>query len=157
MRGRKTGDHRTFAYRRLPGRVLRDTLTAYAFISPSAVIIGVFGLFPVFFTLYVSLFRWRLARGPFSGLGNYITLFGGNPFFLAAFLTSVAGLVLSFVLFRAGRESGSRAAAVGGAALLVVSLFGIAVCLPSVVSRGDREVFDALRVTVWYCLLTVPP
>jgi len=157
MRGRKPRTHRTFARRQLPGRVLRDTLTAYAFISPSAVIIGVFGVFPVFFTLYVSLFRWRLARGPFSGLNNYIALFGGDPLFLSVLAASVAGLVLCFLLLRVGREKGSRAASLGGAGLLAVSLFGIAVSLPYVVSRGDREVFDALRVTVWYCLLTVPP
>jgi ABC-type sugar transport system permease subunit len=157
MSGRKPGVHRTFARRRLPGRLLRDTLTAYAFICPSAIIIVVFGLFPVFFTLVVSLFRWRLARGPFSGLDNYITLFGGSPVSLAGLGASIGGLVLAFVLLRGGREGGSRARAYGGAALLAVSLFGIAVVLPFVASRGDREVFDALRVTAWYCILTVPP
>ena len=157
MSGLKPGVHRTFGRRRLPGSFLRDTLTAYAFIGPSAIILGVFGLFPVFFTLFVSLFRWRLARGPFSGLNNYITLFGGNPASLAGLAASIGGLILAFVLLRAGQESGSRAKAFGGAGLLAISLCSFAIVLPFVASRGDREVFDALRVTAWYCLLTVPP
>ncbi len=157
MSGRKPGVHRTFGRRRLPGRILRDTLTAYAFIGPSAIIIAVFGLFPVFFTFFVSLFRWRLARGPFSGTGNYVTLFGANPAALGGLAVSIGGLILAFMLLRAGRERGSRPGAFAGAGLLAVSLCGIAVAVPFVVSSGDRDVFDALRVTIWYCLLTVPP
>ena len=103
MSARKPGIHRTFGRRRLPGRILRDTLTAYAFIGPSAVIMAVFGLFPVLFTFFVSLFRWRLARGPFSGLDNYVTLFGGGAAYLAALAASIGGLVLAIVLLRAGR------------------------------------------------------
>jgi multiple sugar transport system permease protein len=157
MSGRKAGTHRTFGRRRLPGRILRDTLTAYAFIGPSALVIGVFGLFPVFFTFFVSLFKWRLSPVRFSGIDNYITMFGGNPASVAALAASIGGLILAFVFLSAGRERGRRAGAYGGAALLVISLLAIAVVLPFVVASGDREVFDALRVTVWYCLLTVPP
>jgi ABC-type sugar transport system permease subunit len=132
-------------------------LTAYAFVGASALIIAVFGLFPVIFTLSVSLFRWRLTRGRFSGLENYLSLFGDNPAYLAALAASIAGLVLAAVLLRAGGQGGSRAGTYGGAGVLAGSLLGIAVFLPFLASRGDREVFDALRVTIWYCICTVPP
>ena len=136
-------------------------MTAYAFVASSALIIAVFGLFPVLFTIYVSLFRWRLARGPFNGLDNYIALFGGNPAPLAALAASVAGLVLAAVLLRGGRRAGGRAGrragTWGGAVVLAASLAGVAVFLPMLAAQGDREVFDALRVTIWYCICTVPP
>jgi multiple sugar transport system permease protein len=146
-----------FERRRFPARALHDTLTAYAFVGASALIIAVFGLFPVIFTMYVSLFRWRLSRGRFSGLENYLSLFGNNPAYLVALAGSVAGLILAAMLLRAGRQGGSRAGTYGGAGLLAASLIGIAVFLPFLASRGDREVFDALRVTIWYCICTVPP
>ncbi|MGA2640620.1 MAG: sugar ABC transporter permease [Spirochaetia bacterium] len=146
-----------FRRRRFPGRILGDTLTAYAFVGASACIIAVFGLFPVIFTLFVSLFRWRLTRGRFTGLENYISLFGDNPAYVAALAGSVAALILAAALLRAGRRGGSRAVRYGGGGLLAGALLGIAVLLPYLVSKGDREVFDALRVTIWYCICTVPP
>ncbi len=134
-------------------RRVRDALSAYLFISPSALIIAVFGIFPLFFTLYVSLFRWRLTPGPFIGLGNYGELFGARVLPVLALAASIAGLAAAAVLLRAG--GGLRISA--GLALLACSLAGLVVSLPRVVSQGDNEVFDSLRVTVWYAILTVPP
>ena len=54
------------------GRELREYLTAYAFIFPAIFLILVFGIFPVFFALYVSVHRWQLVRGDFRGLQNYL-------------------------------------------------------------------------------------
>ena len=102
-------------------------MTGYHFGVPSALIIGVFGIFPVFFTLSVSLFRRRLARGSFPGLDNYVRLFGSSP---AAF---AAGLLL-----------------------LGASLAALAAALPSLASPGDKDVYDSLRVTIWYSACTVP-
>jgi multiple sugar transport system permease protein len=134
-------------------RRLRDTLTAYLFVSPSALVIGVFGIFPLFFTLYVSLFKWRLARGSFNWLGNYATLFGSSPIALLAFIASVAGILGAAALLRS-RLSGLRRAA--GVALLICSVAGCVASLPYLASQGDKEVFDSLRVTIWYAVLTVP-
>ena len=51
---------------------IKETLTGYAFILPAYIIIGVFGLFPIAFAAYVSLFQWRITPGDFTGLGNYV-------------------------------------------------------------------------------------
>ncbi|GFR37964.1 cytochrome c biogenesis protein [Insulibacter thermoxylanivorax] len=50
----------------------RSSLTAYLFISPFFVIFAIFGLYPIIFTLYLSLFRWD-ALGPmkYVGLQNF--------------------------------------------------------------------------------------
>jgi multiple sugar transport system permease protein len=133
-------------------RSLRDTLAAYLFVSPSALIIGVFGIFPLFFTLYVSLFKWRLARGSFNWLGNYAALFGSSPVSLFAFVASLAGVVGAAALLR--KSFRGRLAA--GVALLIVSVAGCAISLPYLASQGDKGVFDSIRVTIWYAVLTVP-
>jgi multiple sugar transport system permease protein len=136
---------------------VRDTLTAYLYIGPSAVIIGIFGIFPLFFTLYVSLFKWRLARGAFAGLENYARLFGGNVLYLAAVALAIGGIALAASLIRRRTGAGGRLRLSGGLALLVVSLTALAVAMPYVASQGDGEVFDAFRVTVWYSIATVIP
>ncbi len=146
-----------FVYRRLSRRRLRDSLTAYGFVAPSALLIGVFGIFPLFFTLYVSLFRWRLARGRFSGLDNYVILLGDNPLLPAAVLAAIGGIVIAAVLLRRRPDGRGIARAIAGVVLLAASLVGLAAGLPLLAAHGDKEVYDALRVTVWYCLCTVPP
>ena len=131
---------------------MRDVLSAYLFITPSTLIIGVFGVFPLFFTVYVSLFKWRLTRGAFIGLGNYGELFGPQALPLLAFGASLAGVAAAAALVRGA--AGLRLGA--GLTLLACSLAGLALSLPRVAFQGDTEVFDSLRVTIWYALLTVP-
>ena len=135
---------------------LRDALTAYIFLSPSMLIIAVFGVFPLFFTLYVSLFKWRLSKGSFFGLGNYAILFGRSPAALLAVVAAIAAIAAGAWLAwsRAGGRGGARL--IAGILLLAVGAAGLAVSLPYLASGGDIEVFDSLRVTIWYCILTVP-
>jgi multiple sugar transport system permease protein len=133
---------------------MRDALSAYLFISPSVLIIAVFGVFPLFFTFAVSLFKWRLTRGGFLGLGNYESLFGGQPLPLLALAASIAGLVVAGLLLR--RTAGRGLQTAGGLMLLGCSLAGLILSLPRVAAQGDGEVFDSLRVTIWYSVLTVP-
>lgn len=54
------------------GRHMREYLTGYLMISPAMVLIFTFGIFPVGFALYVSLHKWRLKKGDFLGLNNYV-------------------------------------------------------------------------------------
>jgi len=60
-------------------RMWREYLTAYLMIAPSTLLIFLFGIFPVGFALYMSLQKWRLKRGDFLGLNNYITAIGRDP------------------------------------------------------------------------------
>jgi multiple sugar transport system permease protein len=148
-RGRPARSHRA-------APSVRDALTAYLYLAPSAVIIGVFAVFPLFFTLYVSLFRWRLSRGAFTGLQNYALLFGPNLLYLAATVLAVGGVVLAVFLLR-GRWGNGRLRRAGGLLVLAASLSALVVSIPYLASQGDTEVFDALRVTIWYSICTVIP
>lgn len=88
---------RTFAGRR--GRRLREYLTAYIFIAPASILIFLFGIFPVFFALYVSLHRWRIVRGDMIGLHNYVTAIG-NLTYIIAFYLGIGALVLTYFLIK---------------------------------------------------------
>lgn len=50
---------------------VKEGITGYLFILPALIIIGVFGIFPIGFAAYVSLFQWRINPGNYTGLSNY--------------------------------------------------------------------------------------
>ena len=51
---------------------VQESITGCLFILPAFIIIGLFGLFPIGFAVYVSLHRWRITQGRFLGLDNYV-------------------------------------------------------------------------------------
>ncbi|MCZ8520472.1 MULTISPECIES: carbohydrate ABC transporter permease [Paenibacillus] len=57
----------------------KETLTGWLFLGPELIGILVLYVFPVFFSLYLSLCDWNLVGGlsamKFIGLGNYVNLF----------------------------------------------------------------------------------
>ncbi len=73
-------------------REWRDYLTAYLMIAPSTILIFVFGIFPVGFALFVSLHKWRLKRGNFLGMGNYVRALDNLAYIL--FFALALGLLL---------------------------------------------------------------
>lgn len=53
-------------------RRIKEMITAYIFLLPALIIIGTFGLFPMLFSVYVSLHRWRIVPGKYLGLDHYV-------------------------------------------------------------------------------------
>jgi len=143
-------------------RMRRDTAAAYLLIAPAVLIIAVFGVFPLFFTGYISLFNWRLAPGRFLGLGNFAEALGPSAWPVAGFVAAVVGIVgASVLLQRERRRTGSAVRAAGtvraaGIVLAAGAAVLAAVSLSAMATRGDPDVFASLRVTAWYALLTVP-
>lgn len=80
---------RTISRRR---RVLVENLTAYAFLLPAALLIFIFGLFPVAFALFVSLHRWRRFPDEYIGLANYERALGGLAY--VAFFWIALGFIV---------------------------------------------------------------
>jgi cellobiose transport system permease protein len=71
-------------------RRIRKNWAAYFFISPFFILYSVFGLFGLFFSLYISLHHWDgLTPMKFRGLGNYSELFQD-----AIFWTSIRNTLL---------------------------------------------------------------
>lgn len=69
----------------------------YLFVSPYFVLFAVFGLFPLGFTLWVSLHTWRLAgEKEFTGLDNYAHLLTNDGFWNAT-VNTVAMFVMATI------------------------------------------------------------
>lgn len=58
------------------GRVLIENLQAYTFLFPAALLIFLFGLFPVGFAFFVSLHQWRRFPGEYQDLDHYVRALG---------------------------------------------------------------------------------
>ncbi|MBB4934520.1 cellobiose transport system permease protein [Lipingzhangella halophila] len=69
-------------------------LSPYLFVSPYFILFGMFGLFPVLFTFWISLHEWGLLTGNqgFIGLENYAGLLGDGKFWQA--LVNTLGIFL---------------------------------------------------------------
>ncbi len=59
----------------------RETLLAYLFLAPSALILGLFGFWPLVRAFVLSFREWRLAPGEFIGLANYQRALTSEPEF----------------------------------------------------------------------------
>ncbi|MFE9654832.1 carbohydrate ABC transporter permease [Micromonospora sp. NPDC006431] len=83
------------------------TYSPYLYIAPFFVLFGIFGLFPVLYTAYVSLFDYELLSGTkeFAGLENYRVLMADAQFWNAAYntvgiflLSTVPQLIVALII-----------------------------------------------------------
>ncbi|MEU6404320.1 sugar ABC transporter permease [Streptomyces sp. NPDC046985] len=82
-------------------------LIPYTFIAPFFLVFGIFGLYPLLYTFWVSLHHWDRLTGDagFAGLDNFRDLFADPDFYTAAFntfsiflLSTVPQLVLALAV-----------------------------------------------------------
>lgn len=132
---------------------LKDRVTAWAFMAPALVVLGVFGLFPIGYAFFVSLHHWRVKRGAFLGFEHYSRALG-DPLYVAL-------LVLGLALFcavrrwpiRRSQRLGLRVARRGlEAATLAAAFAG----LLGIVGGGDARLFNAFKVTAFYAVCAIP-
>ncbi len=132
-------------------RRARETIEGYLFVLPAALVILVFGICPVFFTVIVSLNRWRIKPGAFIGLENYLEIFGGPRLLL--WVAAAAALLAAAAWLRRGGRVARR---LSGALAIAFAVLILLAVLPQIRASGDAEMLDSLRVTVWYSVGTVP-
>ena len=90
---------------RLHTRRFRDAPIAFFLLGPAMIILGVFGIAPLVFAVYMSLFGGKYGAGPFVGLGNFVDAFETDAFW-RSFLVTVyyaagtipATMALSFIV-----------------------------------------------------------
>jgi ABC-type sugar transport system permease subunit len=66
----------------------------YLFVSPFFILFAIFGLYPILFSLYLSLVKWDGLTVPqFVGLANFRKLFSDPSFYRAIWNTLIIGLI----------------------------------------------------------------
>jgi ABC-type sugar transport system permease subunit len=86
-------------------RHIKESINAYLFVLPAFLIIGIFGLFPLVFSVYVSLHRWRIIRGPYLGLENYVRAIDGLTYVVGLWLPILLGYVAIKALLTIHQEA----------------------------------------------------
>ncbi|MCP3764827.1 sugar ABC transporter permease [Domibacillus sp. A3M-37] len=82
--GKKQKDVTLSKSKRLLKQTTKDTISGYLFISPFFILFGVFGVFPILYTAYISFFNWNiLGTKEFVGVQNYQLLFTDPTFWTA--------------------------------------------------------------------------
>lgn len=75
-------------------RRVREALLAYAFLLPSIVIIGLFGLFPLAFAAYESTLRGlNKIVGTYDGMGNYIRAVDNLAYVIGFWIAAAAAIL----------------------------------------------------------------
>ena len=72
-----------------------DKINGYLLITPAVLIISLFGVFPVFFGMYMSVHKWKVFKGRFLGFENYNRILGD----IGSFWFFVLGLLLLIFSF----------------------------------------------------------
>ncbi|MGE7610989.1 carbohydrate ABC transporter permease [Paenibacillus sp. NPDC101420] len=72
----------------------RSRITAYTFISPFFILFSIFGLYPIFFTIYLSFFKWdALNPMKYVGMKNYELVTSDPTFWISFSNTLIMGLL----------------------------------------------------------------
>jgi multiple sugar transport system permease protein len=117
---------------------VRHILGSYVFVAPNLVAVGVFLVFPLLFSLYMSFHKWDLFSPPqFVGVDNYVQLVTKDPLFWTAFLNTVLFTVITIV---PGLVFSLLAAAALNQKLKGVGVFRAILFLPIVASMVTMSV-----------------
>ena len=83
----------------------RERRLPYVYLAPALVVLGVFGLLPVLFTVLMSVFRWDSIKGfadlRFGGLDNFVWIFVKDDWFGGALMNALWHTVVSGTLIHA--------------------------------------------------------
>src|SRR5690606_30262393 len=145
--------------RRATAQQRRDWLTGYLFVTPAALLIAIFGLFPIGYAIYMSLFRWRIRQGRFVGLDNYADVVGdgwGVAVFFGGLLLIMAAHWLWTDAFTRGDGCARTLGKVLGATVLLGSGVSIALGWRMMRATGEERFLIVLERNVYYGFGSVP-
>lgn len=157
---------------------LKEQFTGYLFVLPAFIIVFVFGLFPIGYSVYMSLFNWQVTKGKFVGADNYLKIFGDwRSLILLAI--GIGLVIFGFWVWRNAFKNQKHGAIISKIVSLVIILVGLIFFSTSwrlmseggtlikagwlaregagpVIAKGNKDFLNSLMVTLYYALGTVP-
>ncbi len=128
------------------GKLFKENLTAYLFLFPAMSLIFIFGLYPVAFSLYVSMYKWKIKQGSFRGLSNYTKAMDSLAYVIAFLIAIVlVWLAVSMLIkmWKTAAENGQRTwafllpgAIFAGATYYFIKFFVL--LLPEILLIGEK-------------------
>ena len=145
--------------RRIRWLDVKEHFTGYLFILPAIVIISMFGLFPIGYAFYMSMHHWRVKQGDFIGFENYTKALGDDFIGLLIFILGFALMMIAYFVWTAAFKSMSNRKMIVGtvtALILIGAGFAISSGWARLIEVGDTRFLEALPITLYYSLGTVP-
>lgn len=139
-------------------RRIREALEAYLFLLPGTLILFIFNLFPIGYAFYISLHKWRIKKGDFIGLANFLKALG-EPIDALYVLAGLGLLAASWMTWRkitADSSGKSMVLRAGAALMLIIGGLGLVLGFPKMLENGDKVLFESLLITFFYSFGTVP-
>ena len=139
-------------------RRIREALQAYLFLLPGTLILFIFNLFPIGYAFYISLHKWRIKKGDFIGLANFLKALG-EPIDAIYVLAGLGLLAASWMTWRKITPDSSTRSLVlraGAALMLIIGGLGLVLGFPRMLENGDEDLFKSLLITFFYSFGTVP-
>lgn len=139
-------------------QAFKDQITGILFTLPALLIILIFGIFPIGYSIYMSLFNWQVTKGAFIGDKNYLLIFG-SWWNLLVLVAGIALFVLGFYVWNKAFQSikdGHRLAHIIGALVLILGGVIFVTGWGMMYETGNKDFLNSLIVTVYYALGTVP-
>ena len=133
-----------------------DQINGYLFVLPAFLIIGLFGIFPVFFGMYMSVHKWKVFKGRFLGFENYQKIVGD----IGSFWVFIFGLLVMIASYWGWSEfknkfSNKIYCLLISLLLLVFSLFLINISWADMMAKGDEDFLNSLIYIFYYSFFAI--
>ena len=133
-----------------------DQINGYLFVLPAFLIIGLFGIFPVFFGMYMSVHKWKVFKGRFLGFENYQKIVGD----IGSFWIFILGLLVMIASYWVWSEFKNKFTnkiycAVISLLLLILSLFLINISWADMMAKGDEDFLNSLIYIFYYSFFAI--
>ena len=133
-----------------------DQINGYLFVLPAFLIIGLFGIFPVFFGMYMSVHKWKVFKGRFLGFENYQKIVGD----IGSFWVFILGLLIMIASYWVWSEfknkfSNKVYCLLISLLLLIVSLFLINISWADMMAKGDEDFLNSLIYIFYYSFFAI--
>jgi len=133
-----------------------DQINGYLFVLPAFLIIGLFGIFPVFFGMYMSVHKWKVFKGRFLGFENYQKIVGD----IGSFWVFILGLLVMIASYWVWSEfknkfSNKVYCLFISLLLLIVSLFLINISWADMMAKGDEDFLNSLIYIFYYSFFAI--
>ena len=133
-----------------------EQINGYLFIFPAFLIIGLFGIFPVFFGMYMSVHKWKVFKGRFLGFENYQKILGDIGSFWI-FILGLLFMIASYWVWSEFKDKMKRRiyCFIISILLLMISLYLINVSWATMMQTGDEDFLNSLIYIFYYSFFAI--
>ena len=133
-----------------------EQINGYIFILPAFLIISLFGIFPVFFGMYMSLHKWKVFKGRLLGFENYQKILGD----ISSFWIFILGLLIMIASYWVWSEYKDKMknriyCFVVSSLILLVSLYLINISWAKMMEKGDADFLNSLIYIFYYSFFAI--